>query len=211
MKKLSLFLCMMLLSCVATMFVTSCGSDNDDPVVPKKDNATAVEMQACLYIPENVLNYFDVVVTDNTGNQTTLTTSNTEENATMSFGNLNKTGKDMMLNAISNTGTKLRVFKFNKYTLTSFPVTMDYKLSATAKSDVTLGESDKIATCVFWDVDVKNNSKENSWERFTLNGSITSAVLSGKNWDVIKTKRNLFDHNLSLNFSNAMSLSGSFQ
>lgn len=201
---------MMLLSCVATMFVTSCGSDNDDPVVPK-DNATAVEMQACLYIPENVLNYFDVVVTDNTGNQTTLTTSNTEENATMSFGNLNPTGKGMMLSAISNTGTKLRVFKFSKNTLTSFPVSMDYKLSATAKSDVTVGESDKIATCVFWDVDVKNNSKENSWDQFSLRGSIASAILSGKNWDAIKTKTNLFDHNLSLNFSNAKSLSGSFQ
>ena len=211
MKKPSLFLSMMLLSCVVTMCFTSCGGDDDDdPVVPQ-DKATAVEMQAGLYVPENVINYFDVVVTDNAGNKTTLTTSNTEEDATMSFGNMDNSGKAMMLSAISNTGTKLRVYKFGKTTIKSFPASLGYKVSATAKSDVTVGENDKFATCVVWAVDAKNNSKESAWDAFSLQGSISSAVLSGKNWDAIKTKTNLYDHTLSLSFSNAKSLSGSYQ
>lgn len=202
---------MMLLSCVATICFTSCGGDDDDPVVPKEDKATAVEMQAGLYVPENVINYFDVVVTDNAGNKTTLTTSNTEEDATMSFGNMNSNGKAMMLNAIEKTGTKLRIFKFGKTTLKSFPTSLGYTVSATAKSNVTVNANDKFTTCVVWDVDAKNNSKENSWDAFSLNGSISSAVLSGKNWDAIKAKTNLFDHTLSLSFNSAKSLSGSFK
>lgn len=210
MKKLHLFFSIMFLSCVATLCLTSCGDDDDDntPTVPE-DKATTVETQAGVYVPENVINFFDVVLTAPDGTQVTLTTENTTEDNNLSFGNVTKTDKALFNSDISKTQTNVRLYKFAKSTIKSFPATYEYKMSAKAKSNVTPTENDKFSNAVVWVSESKNNSKNNSWDSYSLSNSSVSVVLSGKKWDDIKTKDNLFNHTLKLTFANAKSMSGS--
>lgn len=200
---------MMFISCAATLCLTSCGDDDDNnPVIPE-DKATAVEMQTGVYVAENVINYFDVVLTAPDGTQVTLTTENTTVDNNLSFGSVAKDEKVLFTSDISNTKTKARLYKFDKSTITSFPASCEYKMSAKAKSNVTPTENDKFTIGVVWASEVKNNSKTNKWDRYALHNSSTSAVLSGKKWDEIKTNDNLFNHTLKLEFANATSMSGS--
>lgn len=192
---------------IISVSMASCGGDDPDPSPekPGTDKATAVNMQAGVYVSEGLLKYCDVVVTDNSNKQVTLTTSNTTATDTPSFGDISTANSTKMMLWVKNCNDKIRLYKADSETLKSFPVSRTYTITATPKTDVVPEASEKVALMIVPTVDYVNNSKNNTWDKGDISISLVEATISGGDkWTSWFEKKKQITRTFNVSFKSAM-------
>lgn len=204
----------MAVATVALSFsITSCGGDdnngdNDPCVTPPSSDDTATEAtyQAGLYVSEDMMKYFDIVVTDQNGNATKLTTENTELVTDTVFGfKLDKYRRYMQESNLNATDNRLRLYTTEKATVKTFPYAESYSYTATPHSEAP-AEGTKIDVVVFPDVDITNNSKTGRWY---IQGEYDDGYrfikgIAASRWDTVKTLKG----SMNIELKNANTVSG---
>lgn len=208
-------LSMMLLSCLMAVCVSSCGGDDDDdPVTPPggggSSKATTAYVTPCVYIAERLLKYTNVVLTDGSGKTYEITLSNTEVvSGKPAVGRLAKTRSDFFRFAVDEYGDNLRLFKLDRATYKSFPVTVKFTVTATATANGNYPEAtEKVPTFMTADVDLTNDLN-GDMAGLNLGGNITYSAYSGSKWEsFINSKSNPLKSSLEITLESAERCSG---
>lgn len=209
-------LSMILLSCLMAVCVLSCGGDDDDdPVTPPgggggSSKATTAYVTPCVYIAERLLKYTNVVLTDGSGKTYEITLNNTEVvSGQPALGQLAKRNANVLRQAVDAYSDNLRLFKLDRTTYKSFPVTVKLSVTATATADGSKpAATEKIPTLLAADVDLSNDA-DGSFSGLNLSGSFSYTAYSGSKWeDFIKSKLNPLNSSLEITLQGADSCSG---
>lgn len=210
-------LSMVLLACLMAVCVSSCGGDDDnDPVTPPggggSSKATTAYVTPCVYIAEKLLKYTNVVLTDgNNGKTYEITLSNTEVvTGKPTLGRLAKERSDFFRLVVDQYGDNLRLFKLDRATYKSFPVTVKYTVTATATANGNYPEAtEKVPTFMTADVDLTNDVN-GDLAGLNLGANITFSAFSGSKWEsFIKSKYNPLKSSLEITLQSAERCSGS--
>lgn len=185
---------MILLSCLFSVCLASCGGDDNgnEPTPKPSKKATTASAQVGVYVTTGTLDYFDVVVSDANGKTQTITKENTTVMQDITFGSFlpnESVSKAMVLNMIKQNDAELRLFKMPSETYTTFPVSMTYKVSATANGK-TPAATDKVVLMTVPEAEVKNNSSDGSFNKLGTTGLFSAgSAISGSRWEKFITDK----------------------
>lgn len=208
-------LSMMLLSCLMAVCVSSCGGDDDDdPVTPPggggSSKAATAYVTPCVYIAERLLKYTNVVLADGSGKTYEITLNNTEVvSGQPALGQLAKRNANVFRQAVDNYSDNLRLFKLDRATYKSFPVTVKLSVTATATADGSKpAATEKIPSLLTVDVDLANDA-DGSFSGLNLSGSFSYTAYSGSKWEsFINSKNNPLKSSLEITLESAERCSG---
>lgn len=184
---------MILLSCLFTVCLASCGDDEGGEKPSKPTKATQASAQVGVYVTAGTLEYFDVVISDANGKTQTITKENTTVMQDITFGAFlpsENVSKAMMLKLINQNNEELRLFKMPSETYTKFPVSMTYKITATVNGK-TPAASDKVVLMTVPEIYAQNNSSDGTWNSLGATGAFSagSAFSGGSQWEKFITDR----------------------
>lgn len=162
------------MACAAIMSFTACSSDDNETVPPS--GATELYVDASVYTTTLTLKYFKVEVTDNEGNTTELTSSNT------------KTASAFPKNAIIGlTDPKSKDDTYLTYSLVrttykSFPQTMNYVVTLTPRGTKPADDEsfNILGTPV---LTFANNSRNSGFDKYANNASLAVTGVTASKWD----------------------------
>lgn len=185
---------MVLLSCLFSVCLASCGGDDNgnEPSPKPSKKATTASAQVGVYVTTSTLDYFDVVIADASGKTQTITKENTTVMQDITFGAFlpaASVSKAMVLNMVKQNDTELRLFKMPSETYTTFPVTLTYNITATANGK-TPAATDKVLLMTVPEAEVKNNSSDGSFDQLGTSGIFSAgSAISGSRWEKFITDR----------------------
>ena len=195
-------------ACVALISIvsfTACSNDDDNDNKPSKKEATEATVMAEVYTTAFTLKYFKVEATDASGNTVELTTQNTTEAA--AFPKVYKMTAD--LNPSAN-GDKLLKYSFGKETFKSFPKSMTYTATITAR-DQKPADGEKIIVTAVPVLTLANNAAGGSaWSVSNQQLSLNLTTISASSWDkyVASFPRKVNTVDLTFNSASAYEISG---